>query len=362
MRADRLRRVRTAMAAQRCDLLALPPGDDFLYLAGFAPLRDERACVLLVGAGGEALLVPRVNAAQVESRLPVRLFTYNDTQGPFAALEAALRSVGDRLEAVAVGDDMRADHLLLMQQALPGARFLPASRLLAPMRMRKDPAEIEALRRAAATADAGVLAAAEACRPGTSEREVAAAAAGAIRGAGADAVGFAIVASGPNSAFPHHEPTNRRLRVGEAVLLDVGGRRDGYCSDITRMVFLGEPTPKYREVHALVEEAVRAALGVIRPDVPVAEVDRAARGVIARAGYGEFFIHRTGHGLGLTAHEPPSVVDTDATRLQEGMVFSVEPGIYLPGEFGVRLEDIVVVTQHGPEILSRLPRGLLRSA
>lgn len=349
------------MTAEACDLLALPPGDDLLYLTGFSPLRDERACLLLVSADREALLVPRINAAQTESHLRVRMFTYTDAGGPQAALAAALRSLSDSPETVAVGDDMRADHLLLLQDALPEARFLAAGRLLAPIRMRKDPAEIDVLRRAAATADAGVRAAAEVCRPGASEREVADAAAAAIRAAGAETVAFTIVASGPNSAFPHHETTNRRLRLGEPVLLDLGSRLEGYCSDITRMVFLGEPTPKYREVHAVVEDAVRAALATIRPAVPIAEVDRAARHVIATAGYSEFFVHRTGHGIGLTTHEPPSIVDTDTTPLEEGMVFSVEPGIYLPGEFGVRLEEIVVVTPRGPEILSRLQRHLVRS-
>jgi Xaa-Pro aminopeptidase len=348
------------MAAAGCDLLALPPGDDLVYLTGYSPMRDERACFLLMSADREALLIPQLNAAQAESRLRLPMFTYTDAEGSRGALVAALQSLQDRFAAIAVGDDMRADHLLLLQDAAAGARFLAASRLLTPIRMRKDPAEIALLRRAAATADAGVRAAAEVCRPGASEREVAEAAGAAMRAAGAGGVAFAIVASGPNSAFPHHETSSRRLRVGEPVLLDVGGRLEGYCSDITRMVFLGEPTPKYREVHAVVEDAVRAALAAIRPDVPIAEVDRAARGVIARAGYGEFFVHRTGHGLGLTTHEPPSIVDSETTPLEAGMVFSVEPGIYLPGEFGVRLEEIVVVTQQGPQVLSRLPRDLSR--
>jgi Xaa-Pro aminopeptidase len=255
-----------------------------------------------------------------------------------------------------VADDLRADHLLLLQDLLPDARFTLASSLLAPLRMRKDPDEVEALRRSAAAADAGVLAAIRACRPGVSEREVAEAAGEAMRRAGAEEVLFTLVASGPNSAFPHHRSSDRALQPGEPVLLDLGGRMGGYCSDITRMAFLGPPPENCREVQRIVEEAVQAALETIRPGVPAAEVDRAARRVITEVGYGDRFVHRTGHGLGLSPHEPPSVTEANPMPLEEGMVFTVEPGIYLPGAFGVRLEEAVVVRPHGPEILSRLPR------
>ncbi len=305
MRQDRLERVRRSMSDLGIDLVVLPPGDDFLYLAGFSPMRDERACFLLVSREGTALLVPRLNADQVASHLDVPLFTYGDAEGPTRALREAAGVASGAV--VAVGDDMRADHLLLLQGELPGARFIPASTVLAPLRMRKDPDELEALRRSAAASDAGILEAARACRPGTTERDVAGAAAQAVRAAGAEAVSFTLVASGPHSAFPHHETTDRALQRGEPVLLDLGARVGGYCSDITRMVFLGEPTARYLEIHGVVEEAVRAALMTIRPGVPIAEVDRAARRVIAQAGYGDRFLHRTGHGLGLSPHEPPSI-------------------------------------------------------
>lgn len=357
MRQDRLERVRHRLADLGVHLLALPPGEDFLYLVGFSPLRDERACFLLIAPDRTTLLVPRLNADQVAAHLDVPLVPYTDAQGPEEALREAL---GDtRATVVAVGDDMRADHLLLLQQELPGARFVLASVVLAPLRMRKDPEELDTLRRSAAAADAGVLGAVEAVREGATERELAEAAARAMQKAGAEAVLFTLVACGPHSAFPHHEASDRALRRGEPVLLDLGARVGGYCSDITRMAFLGEPPARYREIHGVVEEAVRAALGVIRPGVPVAEVDRAARHVIAQAGYIDRFLHRTGHGLGLSPHEPPSVADPNPLILEEGMVFTVEPGIYLPGEFGVRLEEAVVVRRDGPEVLSRLPRAVM---
>jgi len=167
-----------------------------------------------------------------------------------------------------------------------------------------------------------------------------------------------IVGSGPNSAFPHHHSSTRALREGEPVLFDLGSRLDGYCSDITRMAFLGSPSTRYLEIHRIVEAAVAAALDVIKPGVPINAVDLAARRTIEQSGYGQQFVHRTGHGIGLSVHEPPSITHTNELPLAEGMAFSVEPGIYLPGEFGVRLEEIVVVAGRGAEVLSRLPRDV----
>jgi Xaa-Pro aminopeptidase len=188
------------------------------------------------------------------------------------------------------------------------------------------------------------------------ETELARVAQEAFFAAGAQEVPFAIVGTGPNSAFPHHATSSRAAQAGEPVLADLGSRLDGYMSDITRMAFLGTPTARYREIHAVVEEAVAAALETIRPGVPMRAVDLAARGVIARAGYGDKFTHRTGHGIGVSGHELPSITHTNEQPLEVGMAFSVEPGIYLVGEFGVRLEEIVVVTARGPEVLSPLPR------
>jgi len=342
------------MEEQGTDLVVLPPGEDFLYLTGRLPLRDERACFLMISMDRALLLVPRLQVGEL-AQLGLPLFPYADPEGPTRAVREATRTLG-RVRTVAVADDLRADHLLLLQDLLPDARFTLASSLLAPLRMRKDPDEVEALRRSAAAADAGVLAAIRACRPGVSEREVAEAAGEAMRRAGAEEVLFTLVASGPNSAFPHHRSSDRALQPGELVLLDLGGRMGGYCSDITRMAFLGPPPENCREVQRIVEEAVQAALETIRPGVPAAEVDRAARRVITEVGYGDRFVHRTGHGLGLSPHEPPSVTEANPIPLEEGMVFTVEPGIYLPDAFGVRLEEAVVVRPHGPEILSRLPR------
>jgi Xaa-Pro aminopeptidase len=203
-----------------------------------------------------------------------------------------------------------------------------------------------------------VLAAFAACRPGATELEVADAVAAAFRRAGAEEALFAIVGGGPNGAFPHHHTGSRRLEEGDAVVIDIGGRSEGYVSDITRMAYLGEPSERYREVHAVVEAAVQAGLAAARPGATCHEVDAAARGVIADAGYGEYFVHRTGHGLGLSVHEPPWIMRGDETELRVGMVHSIEPGIYLPGELGIRLEEIVHVTEDGCRRFSRLPRDV----
>lgn len=357
--AARRRRLREAMAAAGVDLLAVAPGDNLRYLLGYSPHPDERPCFLLLSAAGEGLLLPALNAAEAEAHVAVPMAAYTDAEGPRAALAGLLRRLeADRARTVAVEEPMRADFALLLAEAVPGARLVLAGELIAALRRVKDPAEVELLQRSAQVADRALERALAALRPGLSEREVARLVADAFAAEGAEAVKFALVASGPNSAHPHHQSGTRVLQPGEPVLLDVGGSLEGYQSDITRMAFLGEPTDEYRRVHAVVEEAVQAALAVIRPGVPAREVDAAARGVIERAGYGPHFTHRVGHGIGLSGHEPPYLTGTNPEPLEVGMAFSVEPGIYLPGRFGVRLEEIVVLTERGPQVLSRLPRDV----
>lgn len=355
--AGRLAQTRTGMDRQGVPLLAIPPGDDLLYLTGFSPLADERPCYLFIGDGSALFLVPELNAVQSEHHIRQPFATYTDAGGPSKALASARQAFGTR-RRIAVGDAMRADALLLLQQTWPDAEFIPASSVLAPLRMRKSEEEIDALRRAATTADRAVRAAYDACRLDTSETAIAQSAAEGFRMAGADTVSFTVVASGPHSAFPHHHAGSRKIRIGEPVLFDLGGRLDGYWSDITRMAYLGTPPARYLEIHHVVEEAVQAALAVITQGAPIRDVDLAARRVIEAAGYGPQFTHRTGHGIGLSGHEPPSITHTNELALETGMAFSVEPGIYLPGEFGVRLEEIVVVTEDGYEIVSRLARDI----
>jgi Xaa-Pro aminopeptidase len=352
---SRITRTRSQMKAAGVELLSLPPGDDLDYLLGYSPHLDERPCYLFLTADDAVFLVPELNAAQARSRVNLPFLTYTDAEGP----AAALRQARDRLKAagsIAVGDTMRADFLLLLQEWWAGGAFVPGAQVMAPVRMIKSADEIDAMRRSAATADVATDAAFAASRPGVTEIAVARAVQEAFAAQGVTQAGFAIVGGGPNSAYPHHASSSRPLAAGEPVLVDLGGRLDGYASDITRMGYLGDPPARYREVHAVVERAVRAGLSAVKPGVPLAAVDKAAREVIDAAGFGEHFTHRTGHGIGMTGHEPPSVTHTNQMPMQEGMVFSVEPGIYLEGEFGVRLEEIVAVGAKGAERLSKLPR------
>ncbi|HLW48376.1 MAG TPA: Xaa-Pro peptidase family protein [bacterium] len=358
--AGRLERVRRLMGERGMDLLAVAPGDDLHYLLGYSPHADERPCYLLVAGGGAAFVVPSLNAAQAEQHVRLPMFTYTDAEGPARAIAAARSGLGGTASprALGVDDTMRADFVLTLQAAYPDARLVLGSEVLAPVRMRKDAEEIETLKRSARHADQAVRDVFAACRAGISEQELGDVAAASFRRSGSQEVLFTGIASGPNGAFPHHRPGARRLAPGDSIVIDIGGRLDGYASDITRVASIGAPSARYRQVHAIVDDAVRTAIGVIKPGIALKEVDLAARGVIERGGFGQYFVHRVGHGLGVSGHELPSVTHENTMPVDAGFVFSVEPGVYLPGEFGVRLEEIVYVDRAGAHRLSALPRDV----
>lgn len=357
--AARRRRAREGLASAGADLLAVSPGDNMRYLLGYCPHPDERPCFLIIAPGGEGMLVPALNAEEVRAHVDLPMETYTDAEGPKAALDRLAASLGiGSARTAMIEESMRADFALLLQERLGGAALRLSEPVLAHLRMRKGSDEVEALRRAAKMADGAMEAAFAALRPGMTELELMRVVEQAFMGAGAESVSFALIASGPNGAYPHHHSGPRQVQAGEPVLFDIGARLNGYESDITRMAFVGEPDEEYLTVHETVERAVQAALEVIRPGVPAREVDLAARSVIEDAGYGAYFTHRTGHGIGLTGHEPPYITSTNDMPLDVGMAFSVEPGIYLPGRFGVRLEEIVIVTESGAEVLSGLSRDV----
>ncbi len=358
---ERLRRLQALMGAGGVGLAVVGPGANMLYLTGFSDEAGERPLLFIVPAEGPPrFLVPELYARQVEE---VAAFppthVWADSQGPEGALREAVR--GLEAERVAVDDGLTARSVLLLQAALPKASFSLASPLMRELRMRKGPGELELMERAAAIVDRAFLRLVEeATFRGRCEREVAQDLGEIMVEEGAEGLAFEIlVASGPNSALPHYRAGDRRIGPGDVVILDFGCRVRGYCSDITRTVVCGDPAPKVREIHAVVREAQAEGVRAARPGIPAQEVDRAVRGVIARAGYGEHFIHRTGHGIGLEVHEDPYIVEGNALPLEEGMTFSVEPGIYLPGAFGIRVEDIVVVEASGARRLNRCPRELL---
>lgn len=357
VRAERLQAVRNEMVRESIDMVAVGATDNSRYLLGFSTHPDERFCVLLASAEHELMVVPALNAEQVSALVPeLPLIRWSDEDGPFVAIREALSTLGvSGRVRIAVDQELRADHLLQLQAELPDATATSAIGVIGPVRETKDELELALLKASAEMDDEAMQAAFAAVRVGMTEQELAEVVGRCYQGRGG-ATEFAIVGGGPNSAFPHHETGQRTLREGDAVVLDIGGRLNGYPSDMTRMAYLGEPSDRYLEVHAIVEAAVAAGIAAAQPGATCAQVDAAARTVIADAGYGEYFTHRTGHGLGISVHEAPWIMAGNDEPLRVGAVHSVEPGIYLPGEFGVRLEDVVYVTGTGAERLSKLPR------
>ena len=352
-----LERLRDRMVATGVDLVALSPGAHMHWLLGFSPHPDERPCLLLVGLDKAGFLMPALNAQDARQHTDLPFWEWGDDKGPDAAFADALRTVNSRPKCVAVDEAMRADHALLLLDAMPDAKRGFTSGTIGALRMIKDAGELAALQENAAIADAAHAAIREALRDGITERELVEVGKSRFEVDGAR-FAFGIVGTGVHSAFPHHQSGDTPVRMGDAIVVDIGGKKDGYFSDITRMNCMGHAPDGYQKIHDTVDAAVKAALASIRPGVKAGLIDKAARDVIEAEGYGEFFTHRTGHGIGTEVHEPPYLTGNSDMVLEEGMVFTVEPGIYLPGRFGVRLEEVAVVTADGCRILSNLPRDL----
>jgi Xaa-Pro aminopeptidase len=314
--------------------------------------------LLVLSVGNDpTLVVPTLERPSAEETAGVALLTLRDWRDgrddPYAIV-AGMLAPG----RYAITDRTWASHLLALERLAPDRSFASAGEALPLLRAVKDPEEIDRLRAAGSAADAAFADVIELPFAARSETELAAELDRLLLEHGHQRVDFTIVGSGPNGASGHHEPGARRIAPGDAVVMDFGGVRDDYCSDITRTVFVGEPTDEQREVYAIVRAAQQAAFEAVRPGVSAQDVDRAARAVITEAGYGDRFVHRTGHGIGLEIHEPPYIVEGNATPLEPGMTFSDEPGIYLEGRFGVRIEDQVVVTVQGAERLNEASRDL----
>jgi Xaa-Pro aminopeptidase len=337
------------------DGLLIAPGADLAYFTGYAPMISERLTLLVIPAAGPpAMLVPVLERGDAEHASGVALTGWKDGEDPYTAA-AALLEPGGRY---AISDSAWAVHVLGLQRALPQSRYVAMADALPMLRAVKGPDEVDRLAVAGAAADACFEEICGVRFSGRRESEIAAELAGLLKQHGHASVEFTIVGSGPNGANPHHEMSERVIEEGDMVVLDFGGLKDGYGSDTTRTVHVGEPTAAEREVHEVVERAQQAGFEAVRPGVACQDVDRAARKVIADAGYGEYFIHRVGHGIGLTTHEPPYMVEGETRPIQPGMCFSIEPGIYLPGRFGVRIEDIVVATEDGGRRLNNTGREL----
>ncbi|MFJ4568922.1 aminopeptidase P family protein [Streptomyces caelestis] len=358
-RARMERAARTAAEAGLAGLL-VAPGPDLVWLTGYAPPAVTERLTLLVLAAGQdpVLVVPALEAPDAQKAAGASALTlrdWTDGKDPYAATAALLDASG----RFGISDNAWALHLLALQQAMPGSSYASLTEALPMLRAVKDAAELELMTAAGAAADATFEEVRNVPFSGRRESEVAADLDRLLRRHGHEQVDFTIVASGPNGANPHHEAGDRVIERGDMVVLDFGGLKDGYGSDTSRTVHVGEPTDEERRVHDIVREAQEAGFRAVRPGAACQDVDRAARAVIADAGYGEYFIHRTGHGIGVTTHEPPYMIEGEERPLVPGMCFSVEPGIYLPGRFGVRIEDIVTVTEDGGRRLNTTSRELV---
>ncbi len=362
---DRLGRARAAASAAGIDALLVSPGADLRYLTGYDAHPLERLTCLVVPAGNAAgepfLVVPALEKPAAEASpagsLGIGITGWDETDDPYALVAARLPRA---LARVALDNRMWAEKALAFRAALPGAEQVLAGQVLYGLRARKTPEEAEALRRAGQAIDRVHSRMGEWLRPGRTEREVARDIADAIIAEGHVRVDFVIVGSGPNGASPHHEVSDRVVEAGDPVVVDIGGTtEEGYCSDSTRVYALGEPPEEFLRLYEVLLRAQRAQTDAVRPGLRAHELDAIGRDVITEAGYGPYFIHRTGHGIGLESHEEPYIVAGNQLPLEPGMAFSVEPGIYLPGRYGARIEDIVICTEDGGERLNRTGRELV---
>ena len=370
---ERFERAREVLRATGAGALLLGLGADLRYLTGYTAHALERLTLLVVPREGPAALIaPRLEAMAAAASPAaatglVRIEPWDETEDPYALVAARLERAAGAASSgrVLVDPALPARHLLGLQRTLPGRSFGLATEVMRELRITKAADEVELLRRAAHAADRVVGAIAAGSLVGRTEAEVSREVRDRLIDEGHDEASFAIVASGPNGASPHHGAGDRRLQAGDPIVLDIGGTIDGYGSDITRMLWISgpggaaPPTPEFLEVFELVRAAQAAATAAVRPGVRAGALDEVARAVIRHGGFGEAFIHRLGHGIGLEAHEEPYLVAGNDEAIAVGHAFSIEPGIYLEGRFGVRLEDIVVCTAVGADVLNEAPHDLL---
>jgi Xaa-Pro aminopeptidase len=381
---QRIERAQSMLPAEGASALLIGVGADLQWLTGYAAPALERLTMLVVPAeGGSTLVMPRLELPSAQECSAARaglieLVSWEETENPFELVARLLQERKSRPEVqigalggawghlggLLVSDRLWAAFVLHLQAAIPDAAFGLASIILGELRAVKDAEEIELLRRAAHAADRVIAGIAGGRLIGRKEADMADEIRRRLVGEGHDVAGFGIVASGPNSASPHHESGTREVCAGEPIVLDIGGQLEGYTSDITRTVWVtGEhnqaPDDDFRRLYDVLQRAQARATAAVAPGVACEKIDATARRIIDKAGFGPNFIHRTGHGIGLDVHEDPYLVTGNDDPLQVGNAFSIEPGIYLDGRYGARIEDIVVCGTEGPDVLNQAPRDLL---
>ncbi len=362
MLKDHLQNLAERLRLQKLDAIVLGPSPDLQYLAGLSLFDDERFKGLVVLSDGRMFsIVPRLYREQMETVLGPECpeCLWDDSEGFLEKVTAVWKDFGLQGKVVAVNDGIRAVDLIDLERSVPGTRFVNGHPVVEAMRLVKSPEEMELLRKAARIADEAFTALLPFIRPGVREGEVARKLEDLLVEKGADGLSFTtIVASGPNGSNPHYMGSGRVLSEGDPVVIDFGCTYRGYCSDTTRTVFVGRASEEDRAIYRVVLEANLAGEAAVRAGATAQDVDRATRSVIEKAGYGEYFINRTGHGIGVAVHEAPYIMEGNLQELGKGMAFSVEPGIYIPGRLGIRIEDIVLVTDKGGEPLSAFPKDL----
>ena len=358
---DRLGRAAAEAERRGLGAVLVTPSKDYAYLLGYeAPALERLTCLVLPATGMPSLVLPRLEEPLARHQLgaladSIEILPWAETDDPFSLVAGRLLVGAMR---IGVQDQMWARFVLRLRAVLDPAELVEGGHTLAALRQVKGPEEVERLRSAARAADEAMRAITTERLSGRTEAEVSGRISELLVAAGHQAADFAIVGSGPNSASPHHEAGQRVIGEGDAIVLDIGGTRDGYCSDTTRTAFVGEPPPDFVALYEVLRRAQAAACDAVRPGVSAESVDRAARDVIEEAGYGEQFLHRTGHGIGMEVHEEPYIVAGNGEALVPGHAFSVEPGIYVAGQWGARIEDIVVCTAEGGERLNQSSREL----
>jgi Xaa-Pro aminopeptidase len=352
--ADRLLRATAEAAARSIGALLVTPSADYEYLLGYRPPAMERlSCLILPADGVPSLVVPRLEEPLARHAIGaladgIEIVPWEETDDPFRLVKARLRGT----LRVGLQDQMWSRFVLKLRALLDPAELVDASPAIGAVRRIKQPEEIDRLRAAASAADEAMLAITAERLSGRSEEEVSRRIDELLLAAGHDTAEFAIVASGPNAASPHHEAGDRVIEAGDALVLDIGGVRAAYCSDTTRTAFVGEPPRDFAAMYEVLRMAQAAACEAVAPGVPARDVDRAARRIIDEAGYGDAFMHRTGHGIGMEVHEEPNIVESNDEPLVAGHAFSIEPGIYIADQWGARIEDIVACTDAGGERLN----------
>lgn len=357
---NRLDLLRERMRTTKIDLVAIGPSSHMAWLAGVHPHGDERPVLLLVSAKYAGFLMPGLNADSVRQNTDLPFHVWTDADGPTRALKDLIDTcdVSSSPASIVLDETMRTDFSFHLMDALPGAKTQFTNDTVGLLRSKKDASEYEALKKSSLLNDKAITQGFDSLRVGMTESDVADIINNAYISGGARAE-FISVAFGANGAFPHHHTGNAVLTNDMAVQIDAGCRIYGYPSDLTRCGWFGTPTQNYQDAFNLVERAVQAALDITKPGITAGEVDAAARAVIEDAGFGHLFLSRTGHGLGLDLHEPPYIAPGSEVVLEAGNVFSVEPGVYFLNDFGIRLEEIVILRDTGPEIFSEMPRDMI---